>query len=319
MPDFQTIRDLFARVRGEIRKAVVGQEEGVDLLLAALLARGHVLLEGIPGTAKTLLARSVASALGGSFKRIQMTPDLMPSDLLGVNMLDMKTGAFRVQKGPIFCDFALADEVNRAPAKTQSAMLECMGERQVTIEGQRFPLSPVFTVIATQNPIEFEGTYPLPEAQLDRFLFKLDIPCPSPDDERAILRRHEGGFRADALEEAGIAAVAPVEELRAAQAALVGVKTAEPVLGYIVELVNATRGSAHILVGAGPRASIGLHLASKAVALLDGREFATPDDVKRVAKPVLRHRIVLRPEAEIEGFTADACLDQLLAGVKVPR
>ncbi len=319
MNKFEAIRALLDRVRAEIRKAVVGQDEGVDLLLAALLARGHVLLEGIPGTAKTLLCRTVAAALGGSFKRIQMTPDLMPSDLLGVNILDVKTGNFRVQKGPIFCDFALADEVNRAPAKTQSAMLECMAERQVTIEGQRFPLPSVFTVFATQNPIEFEGTYPLPEAQLDRFLFKIHVPCPEPETEREILRRHEAGFRADRLEESGVEVVASVEALAAAQAALVEVKTADPVLAYIVDIVDATRNSPHVLVGAGPRASIGLHLASKASALMAGREFATPDDVKRVARPVLRHRIILRPEAEIEGLTPDACVEALVAGVRVPR
>ncbi len=317
--DKTRVHDIFSNLKREIKKVIVGQDQVIDLILGALLIRGHVLLEGVPGTAKTLTIKTLAHCIGVTFRRIQMTPDLMPSDIIGTNIYDMQTSTFKIQQGPIFTDFALADEVNRAPAKTQSAMLECMEERQVTIEGNRFKLSSIFTVLATQNPLEYEGTYPLPEAQLDRFIFKILVPYPGAEEENAILERFEEGFRSDELSRVGLQKVTTSEEISLCQNAIRQVKTKASIIEYIANVVRATRSWKDLLVGGGPRASIGLLLASKAVALMDGRDFVTPDDVKMMVYPVLRHRIILKPEAEIEGITPDESLDAVLTQVKVPR
>ncbi|HOY68521.1 MAG TPA: MoxR family ATPase [Candidatus Ozemobacteraceae bacterium] len=319
MADFSKVQQLFAALRKELGKVIVGQDQVIDLILTALLVRGHVLLEGVPGTAKTLTVKTISKLMGLSFQRIQMTPDLMPSDVLGTTVFDARTGAFQIHKGPIFCDLVLVDEINRAPAKTQSALLECMEERQVTIEGNRFPLPRVFMVLATQNPLEYEGTYPLPEAQLDRFLFKILIDYPTAAAETSILERYESGFRADRLEEVGLQTVTTPEELVACQESLRQVQTKQPIMEYITSIVRLTRTWSDLLVGGGIRADIALFLASKAKALMEGREFVTPDDVKAMTLPVLRHRIILKPEAEIEGATPDQVLQSVLAQVKVPR
>lgn len=313
------VREIFRQIRSEIGKVIIGQEETINLMLAALLVKGHILLEGVPGTAKTLTVKTLAEIIGAGFRRIQMTPDLMPSDVLGTTIFDLKSGSFHTHKGPIFSDLVLVDEINRAPAKTQSALLECMEERQVTIEGNRFSLSPIFSVLATQNPLEYEGTYPLPEAQLDRFLFKIVLDYPSEEAERGILDKFEAGFRADSIEKVGLEHVATVEEIQQCREIIVTVQTKDPVRDYIAEIVRTTRNWSDIQVGGGVRATIGLFLASKAAALLEGRDFVTPDDVKAMVMPVLRHRIILKPEAEIEGISADDTLKALLARVKVPR
>jgi MoxR-like ATPase len=320
------VRSLSEAVTGELRKVVVGQEEVLEQILVALYARGHVLIEGVPGTAKTLMVRALAMSLGAEFKRVQFTPDLMPSDILGTNVFNLQEGRFHLVRGPIFTDLLLADEVNRAPAKTQSALLEAMEERRVTIDGTPHPLSAFFSVFATQNPIEYEGTYPLPEAQLDRFLLKLKVNYPSADDEDRILARFDAGFDSNDLAAAGLRAVATREHLQAARQAIYGapgrpglVRVPEPVAHYIRKLVRATRESQSLTVGGGPRASIALLLAAKAHAALQGRDFVTPDDVKALAYPVLRHRLVLDPEAEIDGVSPEEVLDGIFEGVEVPR
>lgn len=319
MVDVTRVRDIFAALKKEIQKVIVGQESAIDLILSAILIRGHVLLEGVPGTAKTLTVKALAQSIQSGFQRIQMTPDLMPSDVLGTNMFDARTGTFQVHKGPIFSDLVLVDEINRAPAKTQSALLECMEEKQVTIEGNRFPLSPIFTVLATQNPLEYEGTYPLPEAQLDRFIFKILIDYPQAGEENKILEKFEAGFRSDKLGDAGLTTVTNPQEIAACQEVVKQVKTKPAIIEYITAITRATRGAPDIQVGGGVRSSIGLFLASKAVALIDGRDFTTPDDVKKMVCPVLRHRVILKPEAEIEGVTPDDALTVIVNQVKVPR
>ncbi|MDP7422509.1 MAG: MoxR family ATPase [bacterium] len=319
MIDIAKVKETSNRLKTEVKKVIVGQDEVIDLILQAMLIRGHILLEGVPGTAKTLTVKTLAHSIGIGFRRLQMTPDLMPSDIVGTNIYDMKTCAFKVQKGPIFTDFVLADEINRAPAKTQSAMLECMEERQVTIEGTRFALSPIFMVLATMNPLEYEGTYPLPEAQLDRFIFKILVPYPDTREENSILDRFEEGFRADEFKKVGIERVTDTDEILQCQEGIRLVKTKDSIIEYITDIVRSTRSWKDLLVGGGPRASIGLLLSSKAVALMDGRDYVTPDDVKKMVYPVLRHRIILKPEAEIEGISPDECLDAILTQVKVPR
>ncbi len=315
----EQVREIFSNLRTEIQKVIVGQASVIELILASLLVRGHVLLEGVPGTAKTLTVKTLAQTIGAKFQRIQMTPDLMPSDVIGTNIFDSRTGTFHIHKGPIFSDLALVDEINRAPAKTQSALLECMEERQVTIEGNQFPLSNIFLVLATQNPLEYEGTYPLPEAQLDRFLFKILINYPEPGEENKVLEKFESGFRSDNLNSVGISPVTSIDEILGCQAAMRQVKTKPPIIEYITSITRTTRNWSDIQVGGGVRSSIGLFMASKALALLDGREFVTPDDVKQMVFPVLRHRIILKPEAEIEGQTPDEVLKAVVAQVKVPR
>ncbi|WP_375760675.1 AAA family ATPase [Corallococcus exercitus] len=306
-------------VLAEVRKAVVGQDEPLELMLCGLVAGGHILLEGVPGVAKTLMAKALSRSVGADFKRIQFTPDLMPADILGTSVFDLKSQAFVLARGPIFTDLLLADEINRAPAKTQSALLEAMQERAVSLEGKNLQLSPMFTVFATQNPVESEGTYPLPEAQLDRFLLKIDVGYPAPEEEDAILDSVHRGFDAGDLARAGVNAAVTKDGLLQARAALSAVNVEQPVLGYIRKLVAATRSSPNIRLGAGPRAGVHLLLASKALAALRGRDFVTPDDVRFLVGPVLRHRLLLSPDAELDGATPADVLREVVQGVEVPR
>ena len=312
-------REALARLRGEIGKAVVGQDATVTGLVIALLCRGHVLLEGVPGVAKTLLIRALAMSLALQTKRMQFTPDLMPTDVTGSLVFDARNAAFEFRQGPVFTNLLLADEINRTPPKTQASLLEVMEERQVSVEGLPRPLPEPFLVAATQNPIEYEGTYPLPEAQLDRFLFKLTVPLPTRDEELGVIRAHHNGFDPRDLAGAGLTAVATAEHLAAARQGALRVQAADVVLAYIVDLCRATRTAPSLELGASPRGATGLLNAAKAFAWLTGRGFVTPDDVKAVARPVLRHRVRLRHEAELEGVTADTVLDSVLATVPAPR
>ena len=308
-----------AHILNELRKTIVGQDEVIEQILVALLAEGHALLEGVPGTAKTLMVKTLSEILGAGFSRIQFTPDLMPSDITGTNVFNMQTSQFALRQGPIFTDILLADEINRTPPKTQAALLEAMEERQTTIDGERYPLSPVFTVLATENPIEYEGTYPLPEAQLDRFLLKILIDYPTQEAEEEIVARWDAGFNAQHLERVDIQ---PLPDPAAIQRCRMEVKQMrmEPgVQKYIVEIVRKTRSHPTILYGASPRASVALLLGSKALAAIRGRDFPTPDDIRDVAMPVLRHRLALRAEAELEGATTDAVISDILKTVEVPR
>lgn len=291
----------------------------MDLVLSALFADGHVLLEGVPGVAKTLLVRCLAKTLNLTYRRIQFTPDLMPSDVIGTNVFNAKLGEFQLRKGPIFTSVLLADEVNRTPPKTQAALLEAMEERHATIDGERLPMPYPFIVFATQNPIEFEGTYPLPEAQLDRFLMKLVVDYPSAENELEILYRTAKGFRAQNLDEVGIETVVDERQLAELHAEVSAVTVEPHILEYVNQIVRATRDHEHILVGASPRAGIAMLLTAKGMAALRGRNFITPDDVKEVALPVLRHRLLLRPEAEVEGITADQVALGLFEEAPVPR
>ncbi|NUO40121.1 MAG: MoxR family ATPase [Gemmatimonadaceae bacterium] len=311
--------DLLDRVRRAVATRVVGQEATVSDALVAYLARGHVLIEGVPGTAKTLLVRSLASALGLRFARIQFTPDLMPSDVTGVNVLRDPARGFEFQPGPIFTDLLLGDEINRAPAKTQSALLEAMAERQVTVDGVSRGLGEAFTVFATQNPVEHEGTYPLPEAQLDRFLVKTVMPYPSREAELELLTRYENGFDAERLGDADLAPALRPEEVAALRRLVDGVRVTPEVRAYVADIARATREERMLALGASPRATVSLFRAARAAAVLEGRDFATPDDVKGIAPAVLRHRIVLAPELEVEGRTPDDVLAALLGRVRAPE
>lgn len=310
---------LMERARAQTSRVIIGQEAVVEQVMIALLADGHALLEGVPGVAKTLMVRVIASTLGLEFKRIQFTPDLMPSDVIGTTIYDSRTNDFSVRKGPLFTHVLLADEINRTPPKTQSALLEAMEERKVTIDGISHPLPQPFIVFATQNPIEYEGTYPLPEAQLDRFLLKILVEYPTEPEEQAVLNLHQSGFRSQRLEEAGLERSLSADELERCRAIVAGVNVEEPVMSYLLQIVRKTRQSDYLVVGGSPRAGIALLLASKALAAMRGRDFVTPDDVKRLALPVLRHRLVLKPEAEVEGLNADRILQGLLETVPVPR
>jgi MoxR-like ATPase len=312
-------RDALHRLRAEIAKVVVGQDGVVAGLVVALLCRGHVLLEGVPGVAKTLLIRALAAALDLQSKRLQFTPDLMPGDVTGSLIYDNRTAAFEFREGPVFTNLLLADEINRTPPKTQAALLEVMEERQVSVEGQARPLPEPFLVAATQNPIEYEGTYPLPEAQLDRFLLKLTVPLPGRDEELAILRAHHHGFDPRDLAAAGVTRVAGPADLAAGRRAVQQVQVADVVMGYIVDLCRATRSAPSLELGASPRGATALLAASKAWAWLNGRGYVTPDDVKALVRPTLRHRIRVRPEAQLEGVTADSVLESLLLTVPTPR
>ena len=312
-------REAVLDLREEVGKVVVGQEGAMSGLVAALLVRGHVLLEGVPGVAKTLLVKTISAALDLDFKRVQFTPDLMPSDVIGQTIFDARGSGFSYREGPVFCNLLLADEINRTPPKTQAALLEAMEERQVTIEGERRPLPDPFLVVATQNPVEYEGTYPLPEAQLDRFLFKLIVPYPTAEQEQAVLARHDEGLNPHDVIGAGVRKVAGVAELDAARAEVEAVRCEAAVQGYIVAIARATRTSPSVSLGVSPRGAVSLLKAAKAWAWLAGKPFVTPDEVKAVAKATLRHRLQLRPEVELEGGTADSVLDGVLATVPVPR
>ncbi|WP_092380780.1 AAA family ATPase [Micromonospora phaseoli] len=312
-------RAALHRLRAEVAKAVVGQDAVVTGLIVALVCRGHVLLEGVPGVAKTLLVRTVAAALDLTARRVQFTPDLMPGDVTGSMVFDARTAAFTFREGPVFTNLLLADEINRTPPKTQSALLEVMEERQVTVEGEQRMLPDPFIVAATQNPVEYEGTYPLPEAQLDRFLLKLTVPLPAREEELGVLRAHHGGFDPRDLTAAGVRPVADAADLAAARAAVGQVHVAESLLGYVVDLCRATRATPALELGASPRGATALLGTAKAWAWLTGRDHVVPDDVKAMARPTLRHRLRLRPEAELEGIGVDAVLDTVLATVPTPR
>lgn len=313
------VKALAERIREEIGKAVIGQDEAVDLLLTALFAGGHVLLEGPPGTAKTLLAHSFAHAIGLDYGRIQFTPDLMPGDIIGSNLFNFQTSSFTLTRGPIFCELLLADEINRTPPKTQAALLEAMQERQITIDGEPHPLGRRFTVVATQNPIEQQGTYPLPEAQLDRFLFKQVLAYPTAEQERAIIAAQ--GARTGQMDPAalGVQTVAEAASIDAAVDAVADVRLTDEVVAYVADLVRATRDSADVDTGASPRAGAMLAVAARARAALDGRDYVIPDDVKALAAPALRHRLVLSPAAEIEGRRVDQVLAGLVERTAAPR
>ena len=313
------VRALADAIRAQVTKAVVGQDEVVDHLLVALLAGGHVLLEGPPGTAKTLVAQSFATAVGLDFGRIQFTPDLMPGDILGSNLFNFQTSQFTLTRGPIFHDVVLADEINRTPPKTQAALLEAMQERRVTLDGTAHPLPPHFMVVATQNPIESQGVYPLPEAQLDRFLFKLLVDYPSAEEEARIVVRYGEGRTGLHPAQMGVVAVANAQEVAGAQAALKAVTLAEPLVDYIVALVRGTRDNGDLVAGASPRAAVLLAGAARARAALAGRDYAIPDDIKSLATAVLRHRMVLSPAAEIEGRQAEAIVADLVQRTPAPR
>lgn len=306
-------------VRAEVGKAVVGQDGVVTGLLIALLCQGHVLLEGVPGVAKTLLVRALAAALALDSKRVQFTPDLMPGDVTGSLIYDARTSRFEFRQGPVFTNLMLADEINRTPPKTQAALLEAMEERQVSVDGVPRPLPVPFLVAATQNPVEYEGTYPLPEAQLDRFLLKLTVTLPERDDEIAILDRHAAGFDPRDLSAAGMVRVAAAADLAAARAAVQSIRVSADITGYIVDICRATRMSPSLRLGVSPRGATALLASSRAWAWLSGRDYVTPDDVKALVRPTFRHRVQLRPEAELEGITADGVLEGVLASVVVPR
>ncbi|MFN2298977.1 MAG: AAA family ATPase [Anaerolineales bacterium] len=314
-----SLGEWYGRMRTEASKILVGLEEPFGLMVVALLTGGHVLLEGVPGTAKTLMAKTLAHLLRVEFTRIQFTPDLMPSDVLGTSVFDISSGKFHLKKGPVFTHILLSDEINRAPAKTQSALLEIMEERQVSLEGERFVIPPPFMVIATQNPVEFEGTYPLPEAQLDRFLFKILVPYIPMEREVDVLRLYHGGFDPHRLAESGLTPVSSGEEILRLQRKIQSVRVEDGILEYIARIAEASRNSPDLTLGASTRASSHVLLAAKTYAALQGREYVVPEDVKAMVHPVYRHRLLLKPEAEIEGLDAEAVVGRLLADVDVPR
>ncbi|RIJ31032.1 AAA family ATPase [Henriciella algicola] len=315
----ETVQGLAGRIRSEVSKAVIGQADTVDLMLTALFSAGHILLEGPPGTAKTLLTQCFAAAIDLDFGRIQFTPDLMPGDVLGTNLFNFQTNEFSLTKGPIFTDILLADEINRTPPKTQAALLEAMQERKVTIDGKAHTLNDRFMVIATQNPIEQQGTYPLPEAQLDRFLFKHVLDYPTRDEELAIVTGHGNRTGMRTATAFGVSAVVTAAELNEAVASVANVKVKEDIAGYIVDIVRATRETPALETGASPRAAAAIAAASRARAALDGRDFVIPDDVKTLARPALRHRVILSPAAEIEGRSTDETLAALIDQTPAPR
>ena len=314
----EQVAQLAKHVRGELGKAILGQQEMLDQMLLVLLCGGHALLEGVPGVAKTLAVKVLAQVFQLKFQRVQCTPDLMPADVLGANVFNSSTNEFRLHRGPIFSDLLLVDEINRTPPRTQSALLEAMEEQQVTIDGARYVMSDFFTVLATQNPIEFEGTYPLPEAQLDRFLLKIRVPYPGSGHEADILRAHHEGFNPRKLEQLNLA---PAEAglLETARQQVAGVRVEPALLNYVTELTRRTRDWPSLSLGASPRGGINLLLVAKAHAAMDGRDYLIPDDIKTVVPPVLRHRILLRPEADLEGLSTDQVLADVVAAVEVPK
>ncbi len=319
MANIEYIKEVCGKIKQEMKKVIVGQDEVIELMLAGLLSRGHLLMEGVPGIAKTLMVKTLARTLDAEFKRIQFTPDLMPSDVIGTNVFDLSTHSFNLKKGPVFTNFLLADEINRTPPKTQSALLEAMEERQVSLDGVVYPVPEPFMVLATQNPIEYEGTYPLPEAQLDRFMLKVLIGYPAREEEQQILKKYNEGFDAHDLEAAGVEAVVDLKAIKECRQEIQKIAVTEDILVYITEITAKTRENLHLILGGSPRASVVLLLASKSLAGIRGKDFLTPDEVKAVSYPVFRHRLILKPEAEIEGTTADSLIKDILSQVNVPR
>ncbi|MBF1392979.1 AAA family ATPase [Prevotella histicola] len=315
--DLAEFSEKVSQIKREISRVVVGQHEAIDLLLTAILADGHVLIEGVPGVAKTLLARLMSRLIDARFSRIQFTPDLMPSDVLGTTVFNMKSSEFEFHKGPVFSDLVLVDEINRSPAKTQAALFEVMEERQVTIDGSTHRMGSIYTIIATQNPVEQEGTYRLPEAQLDRFLFKIRMGYPSVDEEVDILKRHQDNVKLTKLEE--IKPVLSIDELLKMREKLQSVYVEESLLRYIATIIQQTRTSKAVYLGASPRAAVAMLNASKASALLNGRDFVTPEDIKFVTPSILQHRLILTAEAEMEGYTALKVAQKLIDKVEVPK
>jgi MoxR-like ATPase len=311
--------DIVTRIRSEMKRAVVGQQAVLDQVLGCCLAGGHILLEGVPGLGKTLMVNALAKTFAGNFSRIQFTPDLMPADVMGHALFDLKNQTFTIRKGPIFTHLLLADEINRAPAKTQSALLEVMQERQVTIEGESHKLSSPFMVLATQNPLENEGTYPLPEAQLDRFLIKVSIGYPTEDEESTMLQMTTLNRVGDGLDVSQVATLIKPETMVALQQITAQIRVDDAVAKYAVRLVRATRDWGGLAIGAGPRGSIALVRMARATALMNGRDYVTPDDIKRASLPVLRHRVALSPESELDGLSSDDLLAQLIEQVAAPR
>src|SRR6516164_1800966 len=314
----QTVSQVLTHGRTELAKVIVGQEELIDQCLLTVLCGGHALLEGVPGIAKTLVVKCFGRLFQLKFRRVQCTSDLMPADIIGSNVLNLSTSTFSLHEGPLFTDMLLADEINRMPPRTQAAVLEAMEERQITIDGATHPLSEFFTVFATQNPIEFEGTYPLPEAQLDRFLLKLRVTYPAQQDEVQLLANVQNGFESRELEKMNLTPIAP-ELLGQAQQETKAVTVQEALFGYIVQIIRRTRDWPSLSLGASPRAAVSLMAVAKAYAAIDGREYVIPDDVKAAARPVLRHRVILRPEADLEGVTPDQVIEEVLRAVEVPK
>jgi MoxR-like ATPase len=317
MPEY--ISATIATIQNELRKVIVGQDEPIEQILIALLAEGHALIEGVPGTAKTLTVKTLARIINAGFGRIQFTPDLMPSDITGTNVFNVATSNFNLRQGPVFTDILLADEINRTPPKTQAALLEAMEERQVTIDGEAYLLSPLFTVLATENPIEYEGTYPLPEAQLDRFLLKILLQYPSAEDELQVVARWDSGFNARRLDRVDIQPLGDPDAISRCRAEIQNMKVEPGVQRYMVDIVRRTRDFPAVHYGASPRAAVALLLCSKALSAIRGRDFPTPDDVRDVARPVLRHRLTLRAEAELDGATPDSVITDILQTAEVPR
>ena len=314
----ENLARLTAHIRTELSKVIIGQQEIVDQLLIVLACGGHALLEGVPGLAKTLTVKTLARICALGFQRIQCTADLMPADIIGTNVFNLATSAFTLHRGPIFTDLLLVDEINRTTARTQAALLEAMEERQATIDGVRYPLGPHFTVFATQNPVEFEGTYPLPEAQLDRFLLKIRIGYPTAEEEGAILKRFEALTDAHLIEQVPLEPIDPAL-LAAARAEIAQVRVEPALYQYIVAVIRRTRDWPALSLGASPRAAIGLFFVSRALAGMEGRDFLIPDDIKAAAPAVLRHRLMLKPEADLEGLTADSVIAEILSAVEVPK
>jgi MoxR-like ATPase len=310
---------IFNRLSQTLGKVIVGQSELIQQLLVALLSGGHVIIEGVPGTGKTLMVKVLARLMQADFKRVQLTPDILPSDILGTNIFDLNSRSFTLKKGPVFTEVLLADEINRTPPKTQAALLEAMEEQQVTLDGETLPLSELFWVIATQNPLEFEGTYPLPEAQLDRFLFKLVVDYPDAAAEKQMLLNSQAGFRAKRLDLARLKPLATVEQIVNARKAVQEVEVEDKLLDYVLALVQRTRQHPDLVLGASPRAAVAWLQTSKAYAWLAGRNYVTPDDVKAIAFPLLRHRLILKPEAQLDNLMVDAVIASLLKQVPVPR
>lgn len=317
MPEY--VSATIEHIRTELRKIIVGQDEPIEQILVAILAEGHALIEGVPGTAKTLTVKTMARIINAGFGRIQFTPDLMPSDITGTNVFNISTSSFNLRRGPVFTDILLADEINRTPPKTQAALLEAMEERQVTIDGEAYQLSPIFTVLATENPIEYEGTYPLPEAQLDRFLLKILLDYPSQEEEQQVVANWNAGFNARRLDQVDIRPLPDADAISRSRAEVRALQMEPGVQRYVVDIVRRTREHPSVHYGASPRAAVALLLCAKALSAIRNRGFSTPDDVRDIARPVLRHRLTLRAEAELDGATPDAVITDILQTAEVPR